>query len=61
MDDHAAFLHRNCRYAAYFACTTGDVLAKAIAKVGYATDRDYAAKLISIIGQHELASLDSGT
>ena len=55
MDDHAAFLHQNRRYAACFACTTGDAFAKAVAKAGYATDPDYAAKLISIIDQYQLA------
>ena len=33
---------------------------QAVAKAGYATDPDYAAKLISIIGQHQLADLDGG-
>ena len=60
MDDHAAFLHQNRRYAACFACTTGDTFAKAVAKAGYATDPDYAAKLISIIDQYRLAALDEG-
>ena len=58
---HAAFLHQNRRYAACFACTTGDAFAKAVAKAGYATDPNYAAKLISIIGQHQLADLDGGS
>ena len=58
MDDHAAFLHQNRRYAACFACTTGDTFAKAVAKAGYATDPEYAAKLISIIDQYRLADLD---
>ena len=61
MDDHAAFLHQNRRYAACFSCTTGDAFAKAVAKAGYATDPNYAAKLISIIGQHQLADLDGGS
>ncbi len=60
IDDHAAFLHQNRRYAACFACTTGKAFAKAVAKAGYATDPDYAAKLISIIEQHQLADLDGG-
>ena len=47
-------------YAACFECTTGDAFAKAVAKAGYATDPDYAAKLISIIDQHQLADLDGG-
>jgi flagellum-specific peptidoglycan hydrolase FlgJ len=58
MDDHAAFLHQNRRYAACFQCTSGDAFARAVAKAGYATDPDYAAKLVSIITQHQLAALD---
>lgn len=58
MDDHAAFLHQNRRYAACFQCTSGDAFARAVAKAGYATDPDYAAKLASIITQHQLAALD---
>ena len=61
MDDHAAFLRQNRRYAPCFACTTGDEFAKAVAEAGYATDPDYAAKLISIIEQHQLADLDGST
>jgi flagellar rod assembly protein/muramidase FlgJ len=60
MDDHAAFLRQNRRYAPCFACSTGDAFAKAVAEAGYATDPDYAAKLISIIDQYQLASLDGG-
>ena len=54
MDDHAAFLHQNRRYAA------GDAFAKAVAEAGYATDPDYAAKLLSIIDQYQFADLDGG-
>lgn len=61
MDDHAAFLHQNPRYAACFQCSTGDAFARAVAKAGYATDPDYAAKLVSIITQHQLAELDGTT
>ena len=58
MDDHAAFLHQNRRYASCFACTNGDAFARAVAQAGYATDPDYAAKLVSIIDAHQLAALD---
>jgi flagellar protein FlgJ len=51
-------LHQNRRYAACFQCTSGDAFARAVAKAGYATDPDYAAKLVSIITQHQLAALD---
>lgn len=60
MDDHAAFLHQNRRYADCFACTTGDAFATAVAQAGYATDPDYAAKLTSIIHAHALTALDGG-
>jgi len=60
MDDHAAFLHQNRRYAPCFAYTTGAAFARAVAQVGYATDPDYAAKLVSVIDQHQLTSLDTG-
>jgi flagellum-specific peptidoglycan hydrolase FlgJ len=58
MDDHAAFLHQNRRYAACFQCTSGDAFARAVAKAGYATDQDYADKVVSIITQYRLGSLD---
>lgn len=61
MDDHAAFLQQNRRYAPCFACTTGAAFAQAVAQAGYATDPDYAAKLTSIIDQHQLAELDGGS
>lgn len=60
MDDHATFLHQNRRYESCFECCSGDAFARAVAKAGYATDPDYAAKLISIIDKHQLARLDGG-
>lgn len=60
IDDHAAFLHQNRRYLPCFECTTGGEFAKAVAQAGYATDPEYAAKLVSIIDQHGLAILDGG-
>ena len=60
MDDHAAFLHQNRRYLPCFECTGGGAFARAVAKAGYATDPDYAAKVVSIIDQHDLAILDGG-
>jgi len=58
MDDHAAFLHQNGRYADCFDCIMGDDFAKSVAKAGYATDPDYANKLIAIMDGHNLLSLD---
>lgn len=56
--DHAAFLRRNKRYAACFACTTGKAFAREVAKAGYATDPAYADKLISMIDKYQLEALD---
>ena len=58
MDDHAAFLHSNERYASAFQCTDGIAFARAIAAAGYATDPDYADKLASIINEHNLTQFD---
>ena len=58
MDDHAAFLHQNERYAAAFLCTDGQSFAQAIAAAGYATDPRYGDKLCTIIDVHNLENLD---
>ena len=59
INDHAAFLIDNERYSAAFACTDGPSFATAVANAGYATDPDYAQKIIEIINAHNLAALDS--
>lgn len=56
--DHAQFLLTNSRYKPAFAYQGGASFAKAVAAAGYATDPDYAAKIISIINTHKLAALD---
>jgi flagellar protein FlgJ len=56
--DHALFLLGNPRYRPAFAYTTGALFAQAVAAAGYATDTDYAAKIIAIIKQHHLSALD---
>ncbi len=58
IDDHAAFLKRNPRYKACFLCTTAPAFAQALAQAGYATDPDYANKLIALMSKHQLQSLD---
>ncbi|WP_081067361.1 glycoside hydrolase family 73 protein [Burkholderia cepacia] len=58
IDDHAAFLTDNPRYATAFACTSGPAFAKTIAEAGYATDPQYADKLIAIMNAHHLAEFD---
>jgi len=60
IDDHAAFLKRNPRYKACFACITAQTFAKALSKAGYATDPAYADKVIGLIKQHNLLALDEG-
>lgn len=59
INDHAAFLMDNQRYAPAFACTDGPSFATAVANAGYATDPQYAQKIISIINAHNLTSLDA--
>jgi flagellum-specific peptidoglycan hydrolase FlgJ len=58
VDDHAAFLKRNPRYKDCFLCVSAQTFARALLKAGYATDPDYADKLICLIGVHNLSSLD---
>ena len=58
LDDHAAFLHNNRRYRACFECSTGPAFARAVALAGYATDPQYATKLVSLIEKYQLARLD---
>lgn len=58
MGDHAQFLITNERYKAAFECKTGEAFTKAVAAAGYATDPDYANKIIAVMRAHQLASLD---
>ncbi|ACR29132.1 Mannosyl-glycoprotein endo-beta-N-acetylglucosamidase [Burkholderia glumae BGR1] len=58
LNDHAQFLIVNPRYAAAFAYTSGTTFATAVAAAGYATDPNYAAKIIAIIKSHNLSALD---
>ena len=60
IDDHAAFLKRNPRYKACFACSSAPAFAKALAQAGYATDPEYANKLIAVMAKHQLQALDGG-
>jgi len=59
IQDHAAFLLGNPRYRPAFAYTDGVDFAKAVAAAGYATDPDYANKLIEIINAHQLTQFDA--
>jgi len=58
--DHSYFLLQNPRYrkAGVFSATTPQDQARALQAAGYATDPDYASKLISIIARYKLESLD---
>lgn len=58
IEDHAEFLVTNPRYKGAFAYTSGTTFAMAIAACGYATDPQYANKLVSIIKAHNLSALD---
>jgi flagellar rod assembly protein/muramidase FlgJ len=58
-DDHAIFLQTNGRYASAFLYTNGEDFAQAVQAAGYATDPNYAAKLIAVMRQHDLASFDA--
>ena len=56
--DHAQFLLTNPRYRPAFQHAGGEGFTRAVAAAGYATDPQYADKIISIIRQHNLADLD---
>lgn len=58
MVDHARFLLDNPRYAACRRETTGAGWARAVAAAGYATDPDYAKKLLNIMSARNLAFYD---
>lgn len=59
IEDHAALLTVNTRYQPAFGHVDGPSFARAIADAGYATDPDYAQKLVSIIEVHGLTALDA--
>lgn len=56
--DRARFLKANPRYAACFRETTGEGWAHAVAAAGYATDPDYANKLIAVMRGRKMAQYD---
>ncbi len=60
IDDHAAFLRRNPRYKACFLCTNAPAFARSLVQAGYATDPEYANKLIAVMDKHQLQALDGG-
>lgn len=58
IEDHAAFLLDNPRYRSAFAYTTGALFSRAVQACHYATDPQYATKIIQIITAHNLGMLD---
>lgn len=57
--DHAQFFIVNQRYATAFRHTdNAEAFAMAIAAAGYATDPQYAAKIIAVIRSHDLSRFD---
>jgi flagellum-specific peptidoglycan hydrolase FlgJ len=59
--DHAQFFLQNPRYRKCFLEKTGEGWARAAAAARYATDPDYAAKLIAIMRGRNLARFDDLT
>jgi len=60
LEDHDDFLSHP-RYAHCFDATNGEDFARAVQAAGYATDPEYADKLISIMRAHDLSALDGIT
>lgn len=59
LNDHAAFLLTNRRYRPAFAhCDDAEAFSRAIAAAGYATDPEYANKIVSVIRAHNLIQFD---
>lgn len=58
LQDRVEFFLRNPRYAKCFAEKTGEGWCRAAAAAGYATDPDYADKLIAIIRGRNLTRFD---
>jgi flagellar protein FlgJ len=58
IEDRAQFFIKNKRYAAAFKETTGEGWARAVAAAGYATDPDYAAKVIGVMRGRNLQRFD---
>lgn len=56
--DHAAFFKANPRYAPCFRELTGEGWARTVAAAGYATDPQYADKLIATIRARNLSRFD---
>ncbi len=58
IQDHSSFLLTNRRYQEAFKHRDGCEFANEVARAGYATDPDYAKKIVSIIRSHGLDRFD---
>jgi len=58
LDDRAKFFSTNKRYAGCFKAVGGEAWARAVAAAGYATDPQYADKLIATMRSHNLQQFD---
>lgn len=56
--DRAEFFRKNKRYTKCFTETTGEAWCSAVAAAGYATDPDYAKKIIAVIRGRNLTQFD---
>jgi flagellar protein FlgJ len=59
IQDHSAFLLDNPRYADCFACVGVEAFVDAVAAAGYATDPDYAQKIMAVINGRNLTQFDA--
>lgn len=57
--DHGRFLRGHLRYSRAFTVSDPRMFAVKIHEAGYATDPDYAGKIINIMQGHNLAALDT--
>lgn len=55
-DVHGKYLSGSARYSSAFKQTSSERFARALSKAGYATDPDYALKLIAIMRRHNLGN-----
>ncbi len=53
-DVHGQYLSRSTRYANAFGAGSSELFARELSKAGYATDPDYALKLIAIMKRYRL-------
>lgn len=58
MEDRAQFFIKNRRYASCFQQTTGEGWARAVAAAGFATDPNYADKLIAVMRGRNMQRFD---